>query len=147
MISATATEVGLLTTAGLAASKALPLMAVLTLPVIFAAGMSLMDSADGVLMCGAYGWALSNPLRKVFYNLTITSLSVLVALSIGTIELLGVLADRLEIDAGPLSAIGHLNLDYAGYAIVGLFVVTWLAALAIWRFGRIEQKWSAGLAD
>jgi high-affinity nickel-transport protein len=143
----TATEVGLLVLAGGAAAFNLPFYSILVLPILFAAAMCLMDTIDGVFMNAAYGWAFAKPVRKVFYNLTITSLSVLVALSIGTIELLGVLADRLEIHAGPLSAIGHLNLDYAGYAIVALFVGTWLAALAIWRFGRIEQKWSAGLAD
>jgi high-affinity nickel-transport protein len=90
----TATEIALLTTAGIAASQALPLTAVLTLPIVFAAGMALMDTADGVLMCGAYGWAFANPLRKVFYNLTITGLSVVVALLVGTIELLSMVADR-----------------------------------------------------
>jgi high-affinity nickel-transport protein len=98
-------------------------------------------------MNAAYGWAFARPVRKVFYNITITSISIAVALVIGTIELLGVLADRLEVTSGPLSVIGDLDLDYAGYLIVGLFVLTWLSALAIWRFGRIEQKWSAGLAD
>src|SRR5579871_124700 len=91
----TASEVALLTTAGVAASQALPLGAVLSLPIVFAAGMSLVDSADGVLMCGAYGWAFANPLRKVFYNLTITGLSVVVALFVGTIELVSIVTDRV----------------------------------------------------
>jgi high-affinity nickel-transport protein len=143
----TATEVGLLVLAGGAAAFDLPFYSILVLPILFAAAMCLMDTIDGVFMNAAYGWAFAKPVRKVFYNLTITSLSVFVALSIGTIELLGVLADRLEVTSGPLSVIGDLDLDYAGYLIVGLFVLTWLSALAIWRFGRIEQKWSAGLAD
>jgi high-affinity nickel-transport protein len=83
--------------------------------------------------------------RKVFYNLTITTISVLVALVIGTIELVGVLADRLSIDHGVVGAIANINLDYAGYAIVGLFVVCWVVAFSVWRFGRIEERWSADL--
>jgi high-affinity nickel-transport protein len=85
--------------------------------------------------------------RKIFYNLTITSLSVAVALIIGTIELIGVLADRLHIDSGPLAAVAAINLDYAGYLIVGLFIVSWLIAVSVWKFGRIEHRWSAKLAD
>ena len=143
----TATEVGLLVLAGGAAAFDLPFYSILVLPVLFAAAMCLMDTIDGVFMNAAYGWAFAKPVRKVFYNLTITSLSVFVALSIGTIELIGVLADRLDITSGPLSAIGNLSLDYAGYAIVALFVLTWATALAVWRFGRIEQKWSVNLIE
>jgi high-affinity nickel-transport protein len=97
-------------------------------------------------MNAAYGWAFARPVRKVFYNLTITAISVLVALVIGTIELIGVLADRFDISSGPLAVVANINLDYAGYGIVGLFVASWLTALAVWRFGRIEEKWSADLA-
>lgn len=143
----TATEVGLLVLAGGAAAFNLPFYAILVLPVLFAAGMSLADTADGVLMNAAYGWAFARPVRKVFYNLTITSLSVVVALVIGTIELVGVLADRLSITSGPLAAIANINLDYAGYGIVALFIVIWATALAIWRWGRIEERWSANLPD
>ena len=143
----TATEVGLLVLAGGAAVFDLPFYAILVLPVLFAAGMSLMDTLDGVFMNFAYEWAFAKPVRKVFYNITITAISVAVALVIGTIELAGVLADRLDITSGPVAAVGDVPLDYAGYAIVGLFVVAWLVALAIWRYGRIEQKWSANLAD
>ena len=143
----TATEVGLLVVAGGAAAINLPFYSNLVLPILFAAGMCLMDTIDGVFMNAAYGWAFAKPVRKVFYNITITAISVAVALVIGTIELVGVLADRLDITSGPIAAIAGIPLDYAGYAIVGLFVVTWLAALAIWRFGRIEQRWSTGLAD
>ena len=143
----TATEVGLLVLAGGAAVFDLPFYAILVLPVLFAAGMSLMDTLDGVFMNFAYEWAFARPVRKVFYNITITAISVAVALVIGTIELAGVVADRLDITSGPVAAVGGVPLDYAGYAIVGLFVVSWLVALAIWRYGRIEQKWSANLAD
>lgn len=141
----TATEVGLLVLAGGAAAFNLPFYAILVLPILFAAGMCLMDTTDGVFMNYAYGWAFAKPVRKIFYNLTITSISVAVALVIGTIELVGVLADRLSIDSGPLAAIASINLDYVGYGIVALFVVSWLIALAVWRFGRIEERWSQNL--
>lgn len=142
----TATEVGLLVLAGGAAAFNLPFYAILVLPILFAAGMCLMDTTDGVFMNYAYGWAFAKPVRKIFYNLTITSLSVAVALIIGTIELVGVLADRLKIDSGPLAAVANVNLDYAGYMIVGLFVLTWLIAISVWRLGRIEQRWSANFS-
>jgi nickel/cobalt transporter (NiCoT) family protein len=141
----TATEVGLLVLAGGAAAFSLPWYAVLTLPILFAAGMSLLDTIDGCFMNFAYGWAFSKPVRKVFYNITITGLSVAVALIIGTIELLSILTAKLGISSGPLAALGGLDLNHVGYAIVGLFVATWLIALAIWKFGRIEEKWSADL--
>jgi nickel/cobalt transporter (NiCoT) family protein len=143
----TATEVGLLVLAGGAAAFNLPFYTILVLPILFAAGMCLMDTADGVFMNAAYGWAFAKPVRKVFYNITITSISVAVALIIGTIELVGVLADQANITSGPLGWIANINLDYAGYAIVGLFFVSWLIALAVWRFGRIESRWSAHLAS
>ena len=138
----TATEVGLLVLAGGAAAFDLPFYAILVLPVLFAAGMCLMDTLDGVLMTGAYGWAFRRPVRKVYYNLTITAISVAVALVIGTIELVGVLAEQTGIEHGPLAAIAAIPLDRAGYVIVGLFVVAWVGALAIWRYGHIEERWS-----
>ena len=139
----TATEVSLLVLAGGAAALSLPWYAILTLPVLFAAGMSLLDAVDGCFMNFAYGWAFSKPVRKVYYNLTITGLSIAVAFVIGTIELVSIAADRLTIDSGPVAVIAGLDLNLVGYAIVGLFVVTWAVALAIWRFGRIEDRWSA----
>ena len=142
----TATEVGLLVLAGGAAAFSLPFYAILILPILFAAGMCLMDTTDGVFMNAAYGWAFAKPVRKVFYNITITALSVAVALIIGTIELIGVLTDQAGIQSGPLAAIADIPLDYAGYGIVALFVLAWLGALAVWRFGHIEEKWSVKLA-
>ena len=142
----TATEVSLLVLAGGAAAATLPWYAILVLPVLFAAGMSLLDALDGAFMCFAYGWAFLRPVRKVFYNITITSLSVAVALVIGVIELVSILTDRLGIESGPLAWIADLDLDYVGFVIVGLFVLAWVVAAAVWRFGRIEQKWEAGLA-
>jgi high-affinity nickel-transport protein len=141
----TATEVGLLVLAGGAAAFSLPFYTILVLPILFAAGMCLMDTIDGVFMNAAYGWAFMKPVRKVFYNITITTVSVAVALIIGTIELIGVLADQAKITSGPISAIASIPLDYAGYAIVGLFFLAWITALAVWRFGRIEERWSADL--
>jgi high-affinity nickel-transport protein len=96
-------------------------------------------------MNGAYGWAFRKPVRKVYYNLTITAISVAVALIIGTIELIGVLANQAKIDSGPLAAIANIPLDYAGYVIVALFFVAWIGAAAIWKVGRVEEKWSANL--
>lgn len=141
----TATEVGLLTTAGIAASQALPLAAILVLPIVFAAGMSLMDSADGILMCGAYGWAFTNPLRKVFYNLTITSLSVVVALLVGTIELASIITDRLlDLHSGAWGALQRLDSQTMGFAVAGLFVTCWAVSAGVWHWGRIEERWSSG---
>ncbi|MEV4758377.1 HoxN/HupN/NixA family nickel/cobalt transporter [Micromonospora sp. NPDC049559] len=142
----TATEVGLLVIAGGAAASSLPWYAILTLPVLFAAGMSLLDSIDGSFMNFAYGWAFSKPVRKVYYNITITGLSVAVALIIGVIELVSILAEKLAITDGPVGWIAGLDLNLVGYVIVGLFFVTWIVALGVWRFGRIEQRWNRHLA-
>ena len=116
------------------------------LPVLFAAGMSIFDTADGVFMARAYGWAFLKPVRKVFYNLTVTVLSVLVALVIGVIVLIGLLAEELGIESGPVAWIATLDLEYVGFTLVGLFVLTWLIAVAIWRFGRIEERWTTAPA-
>ena len=141
----TATEVSLLVLAGGAAASALPWYALLTLPILFAAGMTLLDSIDGSFMNFAYGWAFSKPVRKVYYNITITGLSVAVALIIGGIELLSILVGKLGLESGPVAAVAGLNLNHVGYAIVGLFLLTWLVAVLVWRYGRIEEKWSADL--
>jgi high-affinity nickel-transport protein len=141
----TVTEIGLFVIAGTAAAVQLPWYAVLVLPVIFAAGMSLLDSLDGLFMNYAYGWAMSRPVRKVYYNITITALSVAVALIIGVMEIAGLLADKLHMMRGPLAAIGNIDLEYVGYGIVGLFVLTWAVAYGVWKVGRIEEKWSAQL--
>jgi len=138
----TTTEVAFLVLAGGAAAFALPWYALLTLPVLFAAGMSLLDTIDGSFMNFAYGWAFSKPVRKVYYNLTVTGLSVAVALIIGGIELTALLVDRLDIRSGPLATIAALNLNSVGYAIVGLFALTWIVAGLVWHFGRIEQRWT-----
>jgi high-affinity nickel-transport protein len=141
----TATEVALLVLAGAGAAGGLPFYAILCLPILFAAGMTLIDTLDGAFMNFAYGWALSRPIRKVFYNMTITGLSVAVALLIGTIELLSVLADKLSLKGGVWDLVTSLDLNLVGYGVVGLFVATWALALAIWHFGRIEERWSTNL--
>ncbi|HEX3198350.1 MAG TPA: HoxN/HupN/NixA family nickel/cobalt transporter [Propionibacteriaceae bacterium] len=141
----TATEVGLLVLAGGAAAFALPWYAIMTLPILFAAGMSLLDTIDGCFMNFAYGWAFSKPVRKLYYNITITGLSVAVALIIGSIELISIVTQQAGITSGPLAAIATVNLDMVGYAIVALFVLAWLIAATVWKYGRIEEKWSVGL--
>jgi high-affinity nickel-transport protein len=138
----TATEIGLLVLAGGAAASALPWYATLVLPLLFAAGMTLFDAADGCFMNFAYGWAFSRPVRKIFYNLTVTALSVLVALVIGLVELVSVLAVELHVTSGPLAVVANLDLNEVGFAIAGLFVVTWVIAVLVWRLGRIEDKYS-----
>jgi high-affinity nickel-transport protein len=139
----TATEIALLATAGAAAAGGLPFYAILCLPVLFAAGMSLLDTLDGAFMGAAYGWAFSRPVRKVFYNIAVTGLSVAVALVVGTIEALQVLADRAGLTGGPWAWIDGLDLDLVGYVVVGLFVLTWAVSLSVWRLGRIEERWCA----
>jgi high-affinity nickel-transport protein len=138
----TATEVALLVLAGTSAAAGLPWYAILCLPVLFTAGMCLLDTIDGSFMNFAYGWAFSNPVRKVYYNITITGLSVAVALLIGTVELLGLLADQFGWRGPFWEWVGGINLNAIGFGIVGLFVLTWVVAVAIWRYGRIEEKWS-----
>ncbi|HEY0485867.1 MAG TPA: HoxN/HupN/NixA family nickel/cobalt transporter [Mycobacteriales bacterium] len=141
----TATEVSLLVLAGGAAATTLPWYAILTLPVLFAAGMTLFDAIDGTFMNLAYGWAMAKPVRKIYYNITITGLSVAVALVIGGITLISLLADKLHITGGPIGWVAGLNLGSVGFVLVGLFVVTWVVSAAVWRYGRIEEKWSVGL--
>lgn len=143
----TATEVALLVLAGSAVVGGLPFWAVLSLPVLFAAGMSLLDGLDGMLMNFAYGWAFFNPVRKVYYNITITGLSVGVAFVIGSIELLSVLQSQLGLTGGIWRFSANFNINHAGFYIVGIFVVTWVVALAVWRFGRIESRWAQGAAE
>ena len=142
----TATEIALLVLAGSGAASGLPWYAILCLPVLFAAGMSLLDTIDGSFMNFAYGWAFSKPVRKVYYNLTITGLSVAVALLIGTVELLGLLARKLRLHGPFWDRVAGLDLNVVGFVIVGLFFATWVVALLVWKFGRIEEKWTAGLA-
>ncbi|WP_418005134.1 HoxN/HupN/NixA family nickel/cobalt transporter [Mycobacterium sp. PDNC021] len=139
----TATEVALLVLAGTSAAAGLPWYAILCLPILFAAGMSLLDAADGTFMNFAYGWAFLRPVRKVYYNITITGLSIAIALVIGGAELLGLLAHQLGWTGGFWDWIGGVDLSLLGFIIVGLFVVVWIASLLIWRYAEIEARWSA----
>jgi nickel/cobalt transporter (NiCoT) family protein len=143
----TATQVALLVLAAGSAAFVLPWYAILVLPVLFAAGMSLFDTLDGTFMNVAYQWAFSNPVRKVFYNLTITGLSIAVAFVIGTIELVGVLHEKLDLGDAVTGWIAGIDLDSVGYVIVGLFVVVWAAAVSYWKVAKVEQRWAVRPAE
>ncbi len=144
----TATEVALLTTTALLASEHIPWQAILALPILFTAGMSLMDTSDGLFMNVAYGWAFFNPVRKVYYNLAITGLSVAICMFIGGIETLSLVP--LEVHgvsqtSGFWGFMYNFNINTAGFVIVGMFLVTWIAAILIWKYAHIEEKWTARL--
>jgi nickel/cobalt transporter (NiCoT) family protein len=143
----TVTEVAFLVLASSGAIAGLPWYAIMCLPVLFAAGMSLLDTIDGSFMNFAYGWAFSKPVRKVYYNITITGLSVAVALIIGTLELLAIAGQKLKLTGGFWDWVANIDLNKIGFAIVALFLATWVIALSVWKFGRIEEKWSAGMRD
>jgi high-affinity nickel-transport protein len=148
----TATEVALL---GLSATVAvgtvggtMPPLAIIALPLIFAAGMSLMDSLDGIFMSKAYSWAFTSPLRKIYYNITTTSISIFVALVIGTIQFLNVLSKKIDISGIPvINTLSEINLGKVGYFIVGSFIAAWLVSVAIWKFGKYETRYSQGIAE
>jgi high-affinity nickel-transport protein len=137
----TATEIGLLVLAGSSVIAGLPWWAVISLPLFFAGGMSLLDTIDGSFMNFAYGWAFSKPVRKVYYNIIITGLSVAVALFVGGLEICQVIAEQLNLTGGFWDYALAFNLNSAGYYIVAGFVVVWGVALLLWRFGKIEQRW------
>jgi high-affinity nickel-transport protein len=137
----TATEIALLVAAGTGAAVGMPWYGILCLPVLFAAGMSLLDTLDGSFMTVAYGWALAQPVRKVYYNLTITGLSIAVSFTVGTVELASLAHASLGLNQGPLSWAAAANLNTIGFLIVGLFCVTWSASVLIWKYGRIEERW------
>ena len=143
----TATEVGLIVLAGSAVVGGLPIYAILSLPVLFAAGMCLFDTLDGCFMNFAYDWAFANPVRKVFYNLTITGLSVAVAFFVGTIEILGLVGQEANFSSPFWDFFRRFNINAAGFVIVGLFVATWVVALLYWRLARIEEKWGSALVS
>jgi high-affinity nickel-transport protein len=136
----TATEVGLLGISAAEASKGLSLWSILVFPVLFAAGMSLVDSTDNILMLGAYGWAYVKPLRKLYYNITITSVSVIVALAVGGIEALGLLAGQLHPKGTFWNLIRTLNENFGllGYGIVALFALSWVISIAIYKWRRFD---------
>ena len=137
----TATEIGLLVLAGSSVIAGLPWWAILALPLFFASGMSLLDTIDGSFMNFAYGWAFSKPVRKVYYNIVITGLSVSVAFFVGGLEILQVIAKQLSLTGGFWNYAASFNLNSAGYIIVGMFAVVWIVALTLWRYGKIEERW------
>jgi high-affinity nickel-transport protein len=141
----TATEVALLATTALLASKALPRYSIMCLPILFTAGMSLMDTADGLFMNMAYGWAFFNPVRKVYYNLAITGLSVAICFFIGTVEVFGLAPQELHWSGSFWTFMANFNINTAGFVIVGMFVATWAGAVLIWRYAHVEEKWTARL--
>ena len=142
----TATEVVLLAATAYAATSGLPFYAVLALPLLFSGGMTLFDTLDGCFMNFAYGWAFARPVRKVYYNLVITGLSIAAAFLIGTIEMLGVLTSELHLTGSFWDFMANFNINEAGFAIAGLFALTWIVALACWRFGNVESRWQQGLS-
>ena len=137
----TATEIAFMVLAGTSVAAGLPLWALLSLPILFAAGMSLLDTIDGSFMNFAYGWAFSRPIRKVYYNITITGLSVFVALFIGLLEVLQVTANQLNLTGGIWNYAGNFNINNAGFVVTGLFIAIWALSLGIWKFGRVEERW------
>lgn len=148
----TATEVALLALSATAAVGTvggfLPPLAIIALPLIFAAGMSLMDSLDGIFMTKAYAWAFTSPLRKIYYNITTTGLSIFVAFVIGTIQFIGVLASKTNIDNyQPFTLIAEVDLNRVGFFIVASFIGAWLLSVLIWRVGRYEERYSSGIAE
>jgi high-affinity nickel-transport protein len=143
----TASEVALLLLAAGAAGAGLPFAAIVCLPVLFAAGMSLLDTIDGSFMNFAYGWAFSTPVRKVFYNITITGLSVAVAFVIGTVEIVALCAQKFGATGSFWAWWKGIDTNALGFVIFGMFLTTWALALVVWRVGRIEERWSAHLGE
>ncbi|HTD80254.1 MAG TPA: HoxN/HupN/NixA family nickel/cobalt transporter, partial [Chloroflexota bacterium] len=139
----TASEVALLAISAGAASQGLPFTAIISLPLIFAAGMSLMDTTDGAFMAKAYSWAFSNPIRKLFYNMTMTGLSVFVALFVGVVELSQILIQLLGLEGGVWDVIAGLDLGSLGLIIVASFIVAWITAFVIFKVRRVEERWTA----
>ncbi|MBV8568433.1 MAG: HoxN/HupN/NixA family nickel/cobalt transporter [Methylobacteriaceae bacterium] len=137
----TATEVGLLGISASQASQGLPIWSILVFPALFTAGMSLIDTADGVLMLGAYGWAFAKPLRRLYYNMTITLVSIVSAVVVGGIEILGLVGDRFGFEGPFWQAIGSLNNNFGilGYVIVAIFAVTWIVSIFIYRIRRYDE--------
>jgi high-affinity nickel-transport protein len=135
----TATEVGILGMAALTAASGMPIGFILLLPVLFAAGMSLVDTTDGVAMLGAYGWAFRKPMRKLYYNITITSISVLIALLIGGAELLQVVQQESNAKGAFWGAVGSLPLENLGFYIIGIFLVSWLVSVVVYNVARVDD--------
>jgi high-affinity nickel-transport protein len=141
----TTTEVVLLAATAYAAIQGLPFFAVLALPFLFSGGMMLFDTLDGCFMNFAYGWAFARPVRKVYYNLVITGLSIGAAFIIGTIEILGILTTEFHLNGAFWDTMANFNINIAGFCIAALFVLVWAVALTYWRVGKVEDRWSASV--
>ena len=141
----TATEVVLLAATAYAAIQGLPYFAVLALPFMFSGGMMLFDTLDGAFMNFAYGWAFARPVRKVYYNLVVTALSIGAAFIIGTIEILGVLTTEMHLRGAFWNTMANFNINVAGFCIAGLFITVWAVALIYWRIGNVEARWSSSV--
>jgi len=141
----TTTEVLLLAATTYAAIQGLPYFAVLALPFLFSGGMMLFDTLDGMFMNFAYGWAFARPVRKVYYNLVITALSIGAAFIIGTIEILGILTTEFHLNGGFWNLMANFNINVAGFCIAGLFIGVWAVALTYWRVGNVEDRWSSAV--
>ena len=142
----TATEVALLAATAAAATQGLPWYAVLTIPLLFSGGMMLFYSLDGCFMNFAYGWAFARPVRKVYYNLVITGLSITAAFVIGTIEIIGLLTDELRLHGSFWDFMSNFDINKAGFIMVGLFLVIWVVSLAVWKYGKVEHRWESAAA-
>ncbi|SDC14669.1 high-affinity nickel-transport protein [Sanguibacter gelidistatuariae] len=138
----TASEIALLVLAGTGAATGLPWYAVLCLPLIFAAGMSLFDTMDSAIMVKAYSWATVNPVRKIYYSLTVTGISVMVAILIGGVELIGLLNEKLGWTDPATTWVANLNFEYIGYIIVGTLILVWLGSTAYWKLAKVEERWT-----
>jgi nickel/cobalt transporter (NiCoT) family protein len=149
----TATEVGLLGLSATAAASvatggvALPPLAIIALPIIFAAGMCMMDTLDGVFMSKAYGWAFVTPIRKIYYNITTTGLSIFVAFVIGSIELVSLLSDKLGLHGQPWRFVAGIDINLAGRVIVAIFIVVWIGAVVAYKVRRIDERYGSQPAD
>jgi nickel/cobalt transporter (NiCoT) family protein len=142
----TATEVALLASTAVLASGHVPVYAIMCLPILFTAGMCLLDTIDGLFMNCAYSWAFLDPVRKVYYNLAITGLSIAICVLVATIEVLGLLASRIRsLHGGFWQYVASFDINRAGFVIVGMFVLCWIGAAAFWKFGRVEERWRADL--
>jgi high-affinity nickel-transport protein len=139
----TATEVGLLGIAATSAAQGMPVWSIMIFPILFTAGMSLIDTTDGILMLGAYGWAFLKPIRKIYYNLSITSISVMVAIFVGGIETLGLVQDKLSLKGGFWDWIGYVNDDnnfgIIGFSIIGIFIIAWIGSTILYKFKKYDQ--------
>jgi nickel/cobalt transporter (NiCoT) family protein len=138
----TATEIGLLSISATEATQGLPLFSTLVFPALFAAGMCLVDTTDNVLMLGAYGWAFVKPIRKLYYNLTITLVSIIVALVVGSVEALGLLVAHLRLNGLLWDAIRKLNENFGnlGYLIIAIFMVSWISSITFYRWKRLDDS-------